>query len=73
DATGATKTIEKIKPKIAVPMHYAVKGLKVKIAGVEEFLREKKNVRRLETDEFEITKEKLPKETEIWVLSWKGH
>jgi len=69
DATGATKTIEKIKPKIAVPMHYAVKGLKVKIAGVEEFLREKKNVRRLETDEFEITKEKLPKEIEIWVFT----
>jgi len=71
DAGGATETVEKIKPKIAVPMHYMIEGLTVGIAGVEGFLKGKKNVRRLEKSEFEVDRKTLPKSPEIWVLTYE--
>ncbi|MGC8816315.1 MAG: MBL fold metallo-hydrolase [Candidatus Hadarchaeum sp.] len=70
DARGATETLEKISPRIAVPMHYRIPGLKVGIHGVEEFLKGKKNVRQVKSSQFEIKPENLPAQSEIWVLSW---
>lgn len=39
DAKGASHVISQIEPRIAIPMHYALPSLKVKLAGVEEFLK----------------------------------
>ena len=39
DAKTASHIVNQIEPKIAVPMHYALPKLKVKLAGVEEFLK----------------------------------
>ena len=38
-AKEAANIISQLEPKIAVPMHYALPGSKVKIGGVEEFLK----------------------------------
>ncbi|MEM4724091.1 MAG: MBL fold metallo-hydrolase [Candidatus Hadarchaeum sp.] len=70
DAQGATKTVEKISPKIAVPMHYRIKGLTVGISGVEDFLRGKKNVRQMKSSLLEVSPDDLPSRLEIWVLPW---
>src|SRR3989344_2082873 len=39
DAKGASHIVNQIEPKIAIPMHYALPKLKVKLAGVDEFLK----------------------------------
>jgi L-ascorbate metabolism protein UlaG (beta-lactamase superfamily) len=40
DSKIATKIISQIEPHIAIPMHYALPKLKVKLDGVEIFLKE---------------------------------
>ncbi|MDP3982131.1 MAG: MBL fold metallo-hydrolase [bacterium] len=39
DAAGASRVVSQIEPRIVVPMHYFVPGLKLKIDGVEKFLK----------------------------------
>lgn len=40
DAETAAKAVKKIEPKIAIPMHYKIPGLKINLDGVEDFLKE---------------------------------
>lgn len=40
DARGAAKVISQIEPRIAIPMHYYLPKLKVKIDGLDKFLKE---------------------------------
>jgi L-ascorbate metabolism protein UlaG (beta-lactamase superfamily) len=68
DAKGATEIVEAVKPKLIFPMHYKNSKVEYPIAGVDEFLKGKKNVRKLYTSAIETTKETLPEETEIVVL-----
>lgn len=69
DAKEASETIKKVKARIVVPMHYKVPKLSLNIGGVEEFLKDKKNVKRISGPEFEVEAGKLPAAQEIWVLS----
>jgi len=39
DAASASKIISQIEPKIVIPMHYQVPKLKMKLDGVERFLK----------------------------------
>jgi L-ascorbate metabolism protein UlaG (beta-lactamase superfamily) len=39
EATEAVKIISQIEPKITIPMHYHIPGLKVKLDGVDKFLK----------------------------------
>jgi len=59
--------IAKVKPKIAIPMHFCTKGCKFNIAPVEKFLAgktfERKNVTFVE-----LKKEELIGQTKIVVL-----
>ena len=66
DAEEATRVVELLAPRIAVPMHYRLRELSLPIDGVELFLADKKNVKR--QAELEITAKSLPAETEIVVL-----
>ena len=69
DAAGATEVANLIKSKIIIPMHYKVPGLSIGLAGVEEFTKDKPRVKEIGSSEVEISKDNLPAETEIWVLS----
>lgn len=69
DHVGATKLVELLRPRIAVPMHFKTPGLKLPISDVEPFLKDKPRVERLATSEFEVRREELPSETKIVVLS----
>lgn len=68
DANQAEATVQAIKPRIIIPMHF--KNLKVDypITSLDQFLKGKKNIRKVDSSEVEIKKEELPEEPEIVVL-----
>lgn len=68
DAATATGICERVKPGVIVPMHYRNDKCDFPISGVEDFLKGKSNIRRIDDSEVELTKENLPRETEIIVL-----
>lgn len=69
----AVKLVSQIEPKIVIPMHYKVKGLKYKLSGVDKFCREI-GVKKYEVwDKFLAKKKNLPsEETQIVVLKNLG-
>ena len=69
DDKSAWKVINKIKPKIIVPMHYKIGGLSLPIAGLDPFLAQTKKKVMHVGNEIEIEKEDLPSETEIWTFT----
>jgi L-ascorbate metabolism protein UlaG (beta-lactamase superfamily) len=71
DSSQATQVIKDIKPKIVIPMHYKTEAIKFSIDPVEVFLSDKENVKILESNEFEITEDTLPKNTQIYVLQYE--
>ena len=71
DTEQATEITQKIGPKIAIPMHYKTEVLDFPVSGADEFLKGKKNIKRISTPEVAITRETLPPETEIWILPYQ--
>ena len=68
DPNEATEVMDLVKPKILVPMHFKTPGCGFPIADVEEFLKGKSSVERIEGSEFSVSKEQLPDATRIVVL-----
>ncbi|OGV97328.1 hypothetical protein A2W24_00515 [Microgenomates group bacterium RBG_16_45_19] len=73
DAKAAWQNVEKIKPKVVIPMHYKQPSMGdgLPIAGVDVYLQGKKNVTKLDKNILTLEKEKLPQETSIYVLNYK--
>jgi len=67
-ASVASRVCDQLKPKVVIPMHFKTPKCVYPIAGVEGFLKGKKNVRRVEGSEVEFEREKLPAATEIVLL-----
>lgn len=68
DSKVATEIMNNLKPALTIPMHYKTEVLDFPIAKVDEFLKDKKNVKKTISSEIEINKNKLPQNSEIWVL-----
>ncbi len=68
DAKGAGQVGNKLMPKVIIPMHYKTSKCGFPITGVDEFLREKKDVSQLDTSEAEFKQGELPTSTQIIVL-----
>ena len=69
DAKVATEVCDKLAPKVIIPMHYKNdRCSSFPVAGVDEFLEGKKDVKRLDTSEVEFKKGELPATTQIIVL-----
>ena len=68
DANVATQVCDDLNPKVIVPMHYKTPKLDFPITGVDEFLKGKRNVKRLDLSEAEFVMGKLPDISEIIVL-----
>jgi L-ascorbate metabolism protein UlaG (beta-lactamase superfamily) len=68
DGAGASRVINTLKPRVAIPMHYKTDRCLFPITKVDPFLEGKTNVKRLATAEVEFKKEELPSPTEIVVL-----
>ncbi len=60
DATVATEVCDQLKPKVIIPMHYRTEKGIPRIAGVEEFLRGKAQVKWLDTSQVEFKAGGLP-------------
>ena len=69
DSDQAWELINKIKPKITIPMHFKIEGLSLPIAGIDKFL-EKRSLPILKVgNEIDIEKDELPNDSEIWVFT----
>lgn len=73
DFKVAAQNIEKLKPKVVIPMHYkqSFMGANFPIDKVDVFLQGKKNVQRIGKNTLVLSREKLPKETTIFALDYK--
>lgn len=61
DAKKAVEVVSQIEPRIVIPMHYKIPGLKLDIAGVDKFIKEL-GVKPTEEDKLKISKKELPQE-----------
>jgi L-ascorbate metabolism protein UlaG (beta-lactamase superfamily) len=68
DAKVASQVCNQLALKVVIPMHYKTNKCEFPIAGVDEFLRGKKDVSRLDASEVEFKQEELPASTQIIVL-----
>ncbi len=69
DAKVATELCGKLAPKVIMPMHYKNERCSnFPVAGVDEFLQGKTEVKRLNSSEAEFKKEQLPAKTQVIVL-----
>jgi len=68
DAKVATEVCDKLKPRVIIPMHFKNDKCTFPIAGVDEFLKGKKNVSRLDASEVEFKQGGLPATTKTVVL-----
>jgi L-ascorbate metabolism protein UlaG (beta-lactamase superfamily) len=72
DPSKVNQVIKALSPKIVVPMHFKTGYTPdLPIQGPEAFLKNEKNVKKLGVQTFEITKDSLPKDREVWVLEIK--
>ncbi len=69
DGETAWRLVNKIDPRIAVPMHYRVRGLSLSIRPVGDFLDQVNVPVTRVGNEIIFEKEDLPEDTEIWVFS----
>lgn len=69
DAKGATAIVSQLEPKIIIPMHYKIEGLKFELEGVEGFLKEMGTDSVTPQPKLSITRERLPEEPEVVVLT----
>lgn len=68
-ASEAVKVVNQLEPRIVIPMHYKVDGLKIELETAEPFLKEMGAESVEATPKLSITKDKLPEETTVVVLS----
>ena len=69
DASLAVEVIGQIDPKIVIPMHYQLPGLTIKLAPVDDFLKEMGVEKIKPVAKLVISKDKLPEEREVVVLN----
>ncbi len=67
DAKQAWEVVQKLSPKVVIPMHFKTEVLGFPISSVDDFIKDKENVKKRE-EEVEIKKDELPQNLEIWVL-----
>ena len=67
-AKVATDICNQLKPRVIIPMHYKTDKCGFPITGVDEFLRGKEGVSRLNASEVEFKPGELPASTQIIVL-----
>ena len=69
DAKSAAFIVSQLEPKVIIPMHYKIEGLKFELDGVEKFLKEMGAENIVPQPKLSMTKEKLPEEPQVVVLA----
>ena len=68
DAGGGSQVCQQLEAKVIIPMHFKTPKCAYPIATVDDFLKNKKGVRRVDSSEIEFKFGELPATTEIVVL-----
>ena len=68
DAATATEVAEQVRARVIIPMHYKTDKAALPIAPVDDFLKAKDNVTRVNGSEVEFTVPTLPAGPQIMVL-----
>jgi len=69
DAKTAARVINQTEPRVVIPMHYKIPGLKIKLNGLDIFCKEMGIKDKTTLDKLKITKKDLPaEETKIIIL-----
>ncbi len=68
DAAAAHKVAEQLAARVTIPMHYKTEKLGFDIAGIDDFVQGKANVKQVGSPEVELSADRLPPKPEIWVL-----
>ena len=68
DAKAATQVCNQLKPKVIIPMHFRNNKCSFPITGVDEFLKGKEGVQKLNASEVEFKQVELPPTTQIIAL-----
>ena len=69
DSNQAWNIINKVNPKIVVPMHYKIGGLSLPITGIDPFLEKESGKVVKVGNEIDIEKEDLPDDLEVWTFT----
>lgn len=69
DAKVAASIISQLEPSIIIPMHYKIEDLKVELDSLEKFLKEMGIENITPQSKLSITKDKLPEEPQVVVLT----
>lgn len=67
DAKKAVEVIAQVEPRIVIPMHYKVDGLKIDLDGVDKFVKEI-GIKPREEEKLKISKKDLPVENMELIL-----
>jgi L-ascorbate metabolism protein UlaG (beta-lactamase superfamily) len=65
---AAWELCQQVKARVILPMHYRTAKVGMPIAPIDDFIRGRSGVRKLEVSEVELVRERLPQTTEIIVL-----
>lgn len=69
NSKAAANIVSQLEPKIIIPMHYKIEGLKFELEGAEGFLKEMGAEGVTPIPKLSITKEKLPEEPQVILLA----
>ncbi len=69
DAKAAAGVIAQLEPRVIIPMHYGLPGMKYQLDPVDNFLKEMAVENTTPQPKFSITKDKLPEEPQVFLLS----
>jgi L-ascorbate metabolism protein UlaG (beta-lactamase superfamily) len=71
NASEATELVSLLEPAIVIPMHYRVPDLAFKLDTVDKFIKEMGVKAPKPVESLKVTKETLPKETQLVLLEMK--
>lgn len=69
DGKAAAFIVSQLEPKIIIPMHFKIEGLKFELAGVEGFLKEMGVENVTPQPKLSVTKDRLPEEPQVILLA----
>lgn len=71
DADGMKKIINQIEPRITIPMHYHIKGMNIKMDGIDKFLKITGASEKDAVAKYSIKKKDLPTQEETQFIVMK--
>lgn len=68
DAATAARIMERVVPRVVIPMHYKTDRIDFPIAPITDFLADRSDVKYVQSPTVELTKDNLPGSTTVVVL-----